>query len=118
MRQNAASTLGHLIEAMDAQRAVGIRYVKPCGEVSRRTIEIHSIVVSSKGDVTIECFDRRTGTRHTFRLDRITHYTLHRPPLAAYRMPVLAADESVTVDADTDEVAGFRAWDFRYQLAA
>lgn len=117
MRLNTANTLGHLIEAMDAQRAVGIRYVKENGELSRRTIEIHTIEVSSKGDVTIECFDRRSNSRHTFRLDRITHYTLHRAPLAAYRMPVVE-DRTEVLDPDTDEVTGFRAWDFRYQLAA
>jgi predicted DNA-binding transcriptional regulator YafY len=118
MRKVTANTMAHLVSAMDAQRAVTIRYMKANGEVSRRAIEIHAVRVSAKGDVTIECFDRRSATRHTFRLDRITGYTLHRAgKLAAYRAPVVA-DTTEILDADTDEICGFRAWDFAYQLAA
>lgn len=116
MRQatNPTQTLVNIITAMDAQRAVTIRYVKADGTVSRRAIEIHLIRVSEAGDIVIECFDRRSGTRHTFRLDRITAYTLHRlPRLAAYRQPVVA-DAAPVVDRDTDEPVGFRA----YALAA
>lgn len=118
MRKVTAQTLTHLLGAMDAQRAVTIRYVKPTGEVSRRRIEIHSIRVTLKGDVIVWAYDQRDGEMTTFRLDRITHYTLHRTAkLAAYRLPVVA-DTTEILDADTDEVAGFRAWDEAYKLAA
>lgn len=94
MRQATAKTLGHLLEAMDAQRAVTIRYAKPVRggvEITRRRIEIHSIEVDGKGDTLVHCHDHRSNTRHTFRLDRITHYTLHHRanPVAAYTAPVV-----------------------------
>jgi len=118
MRKANDKMLTHLIEAMDAQRAVKIRYVKENGEVSRRSIEIHYLRVSAAGNVTVECYDRKSGERHSFRVDRITHYTLHRTRgLSAYRVPVTASAEPV-LDKDTDEVAGFRCWDFAYVLAA
>ena len=118
MRQANDKMLIHLIQAMDAQRAVKIRYVKANGEVSRRSIEIHYLQVSAAGHVLVECFDRKSGERHSFRLDRITHYVLHRTRgLAAYRVPVVASAEPV-LDQDTAEVAGFRSWDFAYALAA
>lgn len=118
MRQANDEMLIHLIEAMDAMRAVKIRYIKENGEVSRRSIEIYGFEVSSAGNVVIKCHDRRSGEFHTFRLDRITHYTLHRSGrLASYQVPVAARDELV-LDKDTEEAAGFRAYDYRYALAA
>lgn len=118
MRQADDKMLTHLIEAMDAMRAVKIRYVKENGEVSRRSIEIYGFEVSSRGNVVIKCHDRRSGEFHTFRLDRITHYTLHRTGrLAAYQVPVSARDE-IVLDRDTEEAAGFRTYDYKYALAA
>lgn len=71
------------------------------------------------GNTVIECYDHRSGSRHTFRLDRVTHYTLHRSGmLATYRVPVIAADQPEILDRNTGEVAGFRAWEFLFQLAA
>lgn len=118
MRKANDDMLTHLIEAMDAARAVRIRYIKENGEVSRRSIEIHGFRVSAAGNVTVECFDRKSGYPHSFRLDRITDYTLHRTSkLAAYVTPVVVNAEPFR-DGDTDEVIGFRAWDFAYALAA
>lgn len=119
MRKVTANTTAHLLTAMDNQRAVTIRYVKSNGEVSRRRIEIHSVRVTNAGNVTIRAWDHRDQEMTTFRLDRITGYTLHRTAkLAAYRLPVVAADEAVTVDEDTDEVVGLAAWDEAYKLVA
>lgn len=118
MRKATAQTLTHLLGAMFAQRAVTIRYVKPNGEVSRRRIEIHKIWVTQKGDIAIRAWDHRDEEMTTFRLDRITHYTLHRSArLASYRLPVVA-DVAELTDADTDELTGFAAWDEAYKLVA
>lgn len=118
MRKANDDMLTHLIEAMDTARAVKIRYVKENGEVSRRSIEIHGFRVSAAGNVTVECYDRKSNDRHSFRLDRITDYTLHRASkLATYATPVVVSTEPF-LDGDTDEVIGFRAWDFAYALAA
>lgn len=126
MRKATANTLNHLLGAMYAQRAVTIRYAKPVKggtEISVRRIEIHSIEVSSAGNILIECYDHRSADRHTFRLDRITDYTLHRAPkLARYTAPTVAAPTvSSSIDpttGDEDMVTGFRAWDFAFNLAA
>lgn len=118
MRRANENTLIHLIKAMDAQRAVTIRYVKSTGQVSRRKIEIKYIEVSNDGNILIQCYDHRSGDQlHTFRLDRITHYTLHRTAkTATYVNPVVPAVRDLT-DAD-GEVIGFRAWDDMFSLVA
>ena len=121
MRKVTANTLAHLLNAMSAGRAVTIRYTRKDGEVSRRRIEIHEIRVTLKGDLIIRAWDHRDREMTTFRLDRISGYTLHRTPkLAAYRLPVVAADagEATTTDADTDEICGFAAWTEAYGLTA
>lgn len=119
---DTAKTVTELLAAMDAQRAVTIRYVKADGTVSRRGVEILAVTTTANGDTTIVALDRRTGERRTFRVDRITHLTCHRAQhLAAYRVaPIQAAtgDETTVTDPDTDEVVGFRAWVLAYVLAA
>lgn len=118
MRKVTANTTAHLLQAMASGRAVTIRYVKENGEVSRRAIEIHSLRVTLKGDLIVRAWDRRDREMTTFRVDRITHYTLHRAPkLASYQLPVVA-DVETLVDEDTNEVTGFRAWDEALTLAA
>jgi predicted DNA-binding transcriptional regulator YafY len=118
MRKATANTLAHLLGAMSGQRSVTIRYVKENGEVSRRRIDIYSVQVTKAGNVTLTTWDHRDQELTTFRLDRITHYTLHRSAkLTAYAHPVVADTEPI-IDADTDEIAGFSAWDDAYKLAA
>lgn len=109
MRKVTTNTLAHLLGAMFAGRSVTIRYVKETGEVSRRRIDIYSVQVTKAGNYTLTTWDHRDRELTTFRLDRITHYTLHRSAkLTAYARPVVADTEPI-LDADTDEVAGFRA---------
>lgn len=118
MRKVTANTTAHLLAAMDNQRAVTIRYVKSSGEVSRRAIEILEIKVTSKGDLVVVAMDRRSGERRTFRLDRITHYTLHRAGKTGdYRFQVIA-EPVVLLDDEDAEVIGFRAWSEKFVLAA
>jgi predicted DNA-binding transcriptional regulator YafY len=123
MRKVTGNTLAHLIGAMDAGRQVTIRYVKPVKggvEISRRRIEIHAIEVTGDGNIVIQCYDHRSRDRHTFRLDRVTHYTLHRS--FGHTVPTVMEDEVIrSVDprtGDADVITGFRAWDFAYQLVA
>lgn len=119
MRKVTTKTLVHLIEAMDDGRAVTIRYVKANGEVSRRKIEIHAIEITAAGEFVLRVYDHRSADQHTFRLDRITHYTLHRQ--FGHSVPTVPAQaEIVTADVMTgdEDVTGYRAWDFEYKLAA
>lgn len=116
MRKAGTRTLAHLLGAMEARRAVTIRYVKECGEVSRRTVEIFGVDVTSAGNITLRVMDRRTDEVRTFRLDRITHYTLHRSGwLATYRTPVVAVVPEIPEDDDAP--IRYRLWDTRYVLA-
>ena len=117
MRKNSANTLAHLMGAMSAGRAVTIRYVRKDGMVSRRRVEIHSFSVTSAGNVTFYAWDHRDQEMTTFRVDRVTHYTLHRTPkLAAYTLPTYATEVAEVLDEDGD-VIGFRAWG-TYELTA
>lgn len=117
MRKNSANTLAHLLGAMAAGRAVTIRYIKENGEVSRRRIEIHSFQVTKAGNFTIRAWDHRDEEMTTFRVDRITHYTLHRTAkLAAYQLPTYAEDVTEVVDEYSD-IIEIRAWG-TYELTA
>lgn len=116
MRKAGEKTLAHLLRAMEARQAVTIRYMKSSGEVSRRTIEVFGFEVTSAGNITMVAMDRRTDEVRTFRLDRITDYTLHRVGrVADYRTPVLPYVPEVSTD---DEDASYRLWEPRYKLAA
>ena len=109
---NTSKLLADLLGAMSAGRAVTIRYVKACGEVSRRGIEILSVALTSKNETTVAVLDRRTGERRTFRLDRITHYTCHRVARhAAYRVAPVVPNVATLLDDEDAEVVGFQAWD-------
>lgn len=86
---NAQTTRRDLTAAMTDRRAVTIGYRKPTGEESRRTVEIAEIRDTKAGDVVMIAWDRSVSQRRTFRLDRITGYTLHRAAkVAEYREPV------------------------------
>lgn len=110
MRKATTNTLAHLLGAMSAGRAVTIRYIKENGEISRRRIEIHSFRVTNAGNITITAWDHRDEEMTTFRVDRITHYTLHRTPkLAAYQHPTYAEQATEVVD-EYGDVTDVRAW--------
>lgn len=110
---NEIALLADLLNAQEAQKAVKIRYVKiKTGEVSRRSIEILNIWVDSKGDFLVVAWDRRDQELTTFRMDHITHYTLHRSPkLATYTAQVepVADEDAIRVDKN-DEITGFASW--------
>lgn len=118
MRKANTNTLAHLLGAMAAGRAVTIRYTRKDGEVSRRRIEIHSFQVTSAGNITLRAWDQRDQEMTTFRVDRITHYTLHRTPkLAGYTFPTYRAEEATEVVNEYDELIEIRTWGY-FELAA
>ncbi|MBQ1081591.1 WYL domain-containing protein [Nocardiopsis sp. B62] len=120
MRSNTdtSRTLAHLLGAMDAQRAVTLRYVDRDGQVSRRAVELHSVEVTANGDVVVRGWCRRRGEVRTFRLDRISAYRLHRVAhLADYRCPVTPVADQVATD-ELGDVVAVRGWTTAYTLAA
>lgn len=84
-RQTATRTTADLCRAHDRRHPVTITYTKASGEQTVRTIEIHEMRTTSAGDLIAVAMDRQSGESRTWRIDRITAYTVHRS--AAYQMP-------------------------------
>lgn len=82
--ETEARTTTRLLKAWDARRPVTITYTKADGSTTIRTIEIYDVKVTKAGDVILKAMDRDSGESRTFRLDRISHYTIHR---TAYTVP-------------------------------
>ena len=89
-RETSTQTLTRLIKALDAKHPVTITYTKADGSETIRTVELYDITVSSAGDILLKAMDRETGESRTFRLDRLTAYTVHR---SAYTVARPADDE-------------------------
>jgi predicted DNA-binding transcriptional regulator YafY len=60
-----------LFAAIDAGRAVRIRYTDTHGVVSVRTISPHTLRATTAGWITVRAFDHRDGDEASFRTDRI-----------------------------------------------
>jgi predicted DNA-binding transcriptional regulator YafY len=78
IRETTEQTLTRLITAMDRRTPVTITYIKADDTTTVRTIEIYDFLVTQAGDIVIKAMDRETGESRTFRLDRVTAYTVHR----------------------------------------
>jgi predicted DNA-binding transcriptional regulator YafY len=109
--ETVEATLTRLIKAMDSRTPVTITYLKEVkdedgrpvvgedglrtGELEEtvRTIEIYDFVVTLAGYITIKAMDRETGESRTFRLDRITTYTVHRSATYAVARDDVERDE-------------------------
>ena len=89
-RETTTQTLTRLIKALDAKHPVTITYVKADDTTTVRTIEVYDIVVSAAGDILLKAMDRETRESRSFRLDRLTAYTVHR---SAYTVARPADDE-------------------------
>jgi predicted DNA-binding transcriptional regulator YafY len=82
-------TLVDLLRALDNKCPVTITYLKEmrdsvtgrkAGELVEtvRTIEVYDAQVTGAGNIVLVSMDRESRERRTWRLDRITHYTVHR----------------------------------------
>lgn len=71
-------TLKRLIKAMDSEHPVTITYTKADGTETVRTIEIFQILTTKAGDVIVKAMDRDSWESRTWRLDRISFYSIHR----------------------------------------
>ncbi|WP_171908283.1 WYL domain-containing protein [Streptomyces niveus] len=87
-KQTTTKTLADLYTAADRQHPVTITYTKADGTETLRTIEIYDIHTTKAGDIVLKAMDRETGESRTWRLDRISAYTVHR---TAYLVPRPAA---------------------------
>lgn len=87
--------IARLHTAARTSRRLSIRYVKPTGEVSRRSLSVGTVKLTKAGHVTVRATDLKIDEDRSFRADRITHTTLHRstaPAVASPSKAALAAD--------------------------
>lgn len=71
-------TAARLHTAVRKARPVTVSYVKADGEETVRTIEPTGLSLTKAGDVIVKAADRKSGERRSFRIDRISAYTVHR----------------------------------------
>lgn len=67
-----------LHKAVRNARPVTITYTKADGEETVRTIEPTALALTKSGAVLVKAADRLSGDRRSFRLDRVSAYTVHR----------------------------------------
>lgn len=87
--ETESQTLARLIRAMDHQHPVTVTYTKADGSETLRTIEINDVTTTKAGDIVIKAMDRDSQDKRSFRLDRISHYSIHR---TGYTVPVASVD--------------------------
>lgn len=98
--ETTTQTLTRLITCLDRRFPVTVTYLKEekddagkrTGRLIEtvRTIEIYDVVVSTAGDIILKAMDRETGESRSWRVDRITAYSVHR---TSYLIECPAADE-------------------------
>lgn len=64
--------------AVRREQPVTVTYTKADGTETVRTIEPTSLRLTKSGDVLIKAMDRDSGEARSFRLDRVSAYTVHR----------------------------------------
>lgn len=74
----ADDTAARFHRAVRKSFPVTITYTKADGAETVRTIEPTALRLTKAGDVTVKAMDRDSGEARTFRLDRVSAYTLHR----------------------------------------
>lgn len=71
-------TATKLHRAVRKAQPVTVSYVKADGEETVRTVEPTALKTTKAGDVIVQAVDRKSVETRSFRLDRITAYTIHR----------------------------------------
>lgn len=67
-----------IVSAAKRQHPVTISYTRADGTTSVRTIEVYAADRSKAGNRYFKAMDRETGESRSWRLDRISFYTIHR----------------------------------------
>ena len=76
-------TAAKLHRAVRKAQPVTVSYVKADGEETVRTVEPTALKTTKAGDVIVQAVDRKSAETRSFRLDRITAYTIHRTAFTA-----------------------------------
>ncbi len=75
--ETAARTTADLVRAAERGLVVTLTYRKPGADEELRTVEVTDVRVSEAGDLLVVGWCRTRGERRTFRVDRVTCYTVH-----------------------------------------
>lgn len=67
-----------IVKAIAKQQPVTISYTSASGRDIVRTVEPYALTQSKAGDTLVKTMDREAGDYRSFRLDRISAYTVHR----------------------------------------
>lgn len=89
--ETTRDTINAIRIAIMLKRPVTISYRDAKDDDTVRTIEPYEVNDTMDGDVIIVAMCRMRGDRRTFRLDRVTHYTVHR---GAFYLPELEVKET------------------------
>lgn len=71
-------TAARLHKAVRREQPVTVTYTRADGEETVRTIEPTSLSTTKAGAVVVKAMDRKSGEARSFRLDRVSTYTVHR----------------------------------------
>jgi predicted DNA-binding transcriptional regulator YafY len=77
-------------------RPVTISYVRENGSTTVRTIEAYEIKETKAGNLIVRAMDRETGESRSWRLDRMTSYTIHRSVFLTPRPVINATFQGVS----------------------
>jgi predicted DNA-binding transcriptional regulator YafY len=105
------ATAARLHTAVRREQPVTVTYTKADGTETVRTIEPTSLAITKAGDVIVKAMDRESGAARTFRLDRISAYTVHRTRRTV-RTETPAPTKAELWQQWTDTVEG-QTWDGR-----
>lgn len=89
------------VKAAKNRHPVTISYTREDGITSVRTIEIYSANRSKAGNRYVKAMDRQTGESRSWRLDRISFYTIHRTAFLVER-PEPASTPVVLIPVTAD----------------
>lgn len=80
-----------IVSAAKRRHPVTISYADKDGNLSVRTIEVYAADRSKAGNRYFKAMDRETGESRSWRLDRISAYTIHRTAFLVERPAPTAA---------------------------
>lgn len=91
-----------IVSAMKRRHPVTVSYTRADGTSSVRTIEVYAADRSQAGNRYFKAMDRETGESRSWRLDRISFYTIHRTAYLVERPePTATPVKLIPVTADS-----------------
>ena len=107
-------TAARIHKAIRKAQPVTVSYTSESGRQIVRTVEPYSMITTSAGNVLLKTMDREAADYRSFRLDRISAYTLHRTAFLVKRPTTkkevrMAKDDGAPVTRPLTTVANYRS---------